>query len=372
MGLLEAAFEITAANNCPLYKKGDDFTLSGSGLRPPAEKPVCLFLATEISKLIGGRINTESNTEAPFAGSSFNCGGCSGLAQFKHVSQKKYQTIQMQLLAAAKEKKEARKITGIAGLLSNFPMFQAFSENNLKDIVSSLTMKKYNPDKFILHKGQPGKHIYIIVSGNVSVINDDGNIIVNLGEGEIFGDMSLLSGKPVSASIKTVDHVKALLLHGTDFSRVLLRHPFLQMAFSRLLVQRLSDANMKLTENSDSDMAGKLMKIPPVELFQMFHENMKTGNFKLEFSGGQARVIFSKGEIVSTSYRDKTGIDAFYDILKERKGRFNFISNISSEDEKAEPIGGFMKLMMEGLQRIDEENASGIRDVEINNHWANV
>ncbi|MCK5437021.1 MAG: cyclic nucleotide-binding domain-containing protein [Desulfobulbaceae bacterium] len=360
MGLLEAAFEITDATNCPLYKKGDNFTLSGTGLTPPKKKPACIFLATEISKLIIGRIDGESNEENPFSGTSFNCGGCSGLILFRHVSKKKYQTLQMQLLAAAKQKKEEQKISGTAGLLRKFPMFQSFGEENLKDIVSCLTMKEYEPGKLILHKGQPGKHLHIIVSGKVNVLDGHDNIITNLGKGEMFGEMSLLSGSPVSATIKTVDHVKALLLHNTDFSRVLLRHPFLQMAFSRILVQRLSDANIRSAGHPDSDIAGKLMEISPAELFQMFHENMKTGNFNLEMAGGPATVIFSRGEIIRTSYRGKTGIDAFYNILKERKGRFSFVSNILPEYEKEEPIGPFMKLMMEGLQRIDEENAAGI------------
>ena len=45
---------------------------------------------------------------------------------------------------------------------------------------------------------------------------------------------------------------------------------------------------------------------------------------------------------------------AFYEILKEESGRFRFTPGISQDDFDTPEIGFFMKLLMEGMRRLDE------------------
>ena len=48
------------------------------------------------------------------------------------------------------------------------------------------------------------------------------------------------------------------------------------------------------------------------------------------------------------------GIEAFYAVLKEKDGTFTFSAVSSGEAKELKPIGGFMKLLMDGLRQIDE------------------
>ncbi|MCI5134810.1 MAG: DUF4388 domain-containing protein, partial [Candidatus Electrothrix sp. AW2] len=48
------------------------------------------------------------------------------------------------------------------------------------------------------------------------------------------------------------------------------------------------------------------------------------------------------------------GKHAFFKILREKKGRFKFNPGLPSEDFDVPEIGYFMKLLMEGLQHMDE------------------
>ncbi|MEW6220618.1 MAG: DUF4388 domain-containing protein [Thermodesulfobacteriota bacterium] len=361
MSLLEKRFTVTEMRDCPLYVSEDQFTLEGIALAPPAGKPVCLFLSRVITGLLSQDLEAEVGAET-VPRKEFNCPGCSGIIKLTVGEATRYQTRQMQILAQAAKKEQARKLGTLANLLSTFSFFQALEEESLKDIVSCLTMKAFEPEETILHIGHPGRNLYIVVSGQVALLNSHDLTFGFLSQGEIFGEMSLISGRPISATVRAVDAVKVLVLSGKDLSHILARHPHLQMAFTRLLVQRFSSALAQRDEIA-SGMQGRLLELSAAEILQMLHDNTKTGVVDLDLPAGKAKVIFVDGEVVSARYRSDKGTAAFFAILKERDGRFVFTPSVPLEDMRRPPIGGFMNLLMEGLRQIDEENAGGGRPV---------
>jgi CRP/FNR family cyclic AMP-dependent transcriptional regulator len=358
--ILEAQFKIISAKDCPLYTEGEEFRLSGVALHPPAGKPACLFLAREITEIVIEKMGADST---PGLGEKkekkdkkeFNCSGCSGLIKFAYIEETKFYTPQMRMLAAAENREQSRKMGPLFSMMNTFSFFQTLEEDSLKDIFSCLTMKNFRADEMVLHRGHPGRYLHFIVSGRVAVLDENNITIAFLGRGEIFGEMSLFSGQPACASIKAVEPVKILTLSGKDLSQILIRHPFLQMSFTRLLVERLAETNISHAEKMSLAFIGQLMELPPSELFQMLNENVKTGIVELDLSDGPASVIFSEGEVVRVRYKGMEGAEAFYAILKEQKGRFKFSSSISLEEMGAPPIASFMKLLMDGLRKIDEK-----------------
>jgi hypothetical protein len=51
------------------------------------------------------------------------------------------------------------------------------------------------------------------------------------------------------------------------------------------------------------------------------------------------------------------GQEAFYRILAMTKGRFKFIQGLTVTEKKQDVIGGFMAMLIEGMQRIDERRS---------------
>lgn len=359
MGFLEKYFHIITTRNCPLYDKGNRFKLSGVGFECLEKKPVCLFLAKTISEIAVFSLDETKPIGKPkHANQEYNCPGCSGFIKFSAEEDKHYATPHMQILAAAERRRQMNQTGSIINLLSSFPFFQALDEDILKEIVFYTTLRKYQPGQTVLLRGQNGTNMFIILAGKVALINQKREEFAYLGNGEIFGEMSLLSGTPVSATIKAVETLKVLVISSKDLQQILTKYPFFQSEFMKLLMQRLAASNIKKSLPS-SGIGGQLNEISAAELFQMFHENTKSGKIDLQLARGKARVIFQNGEIVVAQYQTLNGIEAFYAILKENNGTFQY-SALSSQEETREmrPIGGFMKLLMEGLQKIDEENAT--------------
>ena len=113
-------------------------------------------------------------------------------------------------------------------------------------------------------------------------------------------------------------------------------------------------------------MSGDLADVHVVELFQLINTSQKTGTVKLGFQNGYARVYFRDGEIVFAEHGDQHGRQAVVALMGVTSGLFVYLPWIQSEMENNEIIGGFMGLVMEGMQRLDEEAAP----VEVNEQGA--
>jgi len=342
----EVIITVIEDNNCPVYDQGDEFKLSGRLLLLPHEKAACIIFVLDITE---SYLNSEGPEKYHINSPTgyFTCTGpetgCTGSIRLK------YETI-----SPDDVRKNNEESSTIVRLLSNFSIFKDLKENKIKELVSFLKIRQFDKGGIIINKGDPGVKLYIIMSGKVEVLGDDGVSIAFLKKGDVFGEMSLLSGDPVAATIKVVEPATVLYIDGRDFRKVLQKFPSLQMYFARLLAKRLALTNSLRADDLTSAMTGKLSEIAPTELFQTLHQNQKTGMLRLHLSGGEAEILFREGNIIHAGYGEKEDRDAFFELLKEKKGRFKFTPGLSPEKMKYPEIGDFMWLLMEGLNRIDE------------------
>ncbi|RJQ70739.1 MAG: DUF4388 domain-containing protein [Desulfobacteraceae bacterium] len=359
MSFSEAVFKVVDVFGCPYYKKGDEFKISGNALLLehnkgnkfistaiidlPHKRRECRTLISQLTKIL---VEYERIDRIP--DSNVSCGECHSEIRLEH---KKGAAIAL----VEDIKQHSADVNTIAGLLSNFSIFKTLDNKSLKDFISLLRLKKYAPGDCIISKGEPGKKLYILLSGLVNVLDDDGNSITKLRSGEVFGEMSLISGDPVGATIKVIEPTTVLYIRGQDFLKVLNRFPSLQMYFARLLSRRLAKSNVMISKEFSSGMTGTLTQMPPVELFQTLNYNQKTGVLKLNLSKGPASLMFRNGAIIQAKYGRKNGKAAFISMLAEKNGRFQFLPGLAEQELNLPELGMFMELLMEGLRKLDED-----------------
>ena len=186
------------------------------------------------------------------------------------------------------------------------------------------------------------------------MIGDEGQTLSEMGVGEIFGEMSLLSGEPVTTTIHSRKKTRLATLSSKDFKHVLRMYPVLQVFFYKMLVER-SQANTLRAGTISSGMTGKLSEIHAVELFQLINSSQKTGKVQLMLDDGRAVVTFNEGELVKARYKGFDGKEAFFALLAKGEGDFTYTSGLSLEEKELPVIGGFMGLIMEGMRRVDEQ-----------------
>lgn len=353
MQFRDAIFVITEESHCPLYNAADEFSIEGHSLTFPPAKPTCLILARDILE-----ISSEASYEKLELGgrkrNQFECGGCTGIIRFEFKKDKEYATIQMKLLAAAERKSKIQAVTQFAEILRTIETFQALSDDDLLDLATLLETREYDYGFPIVHKGDVGEHLYIILSGKVEVIDDDGVALNEMSSGELFGEMSLLTGEKISATIMTAEPSYLAIMNQKNFRHILQRFPALQVFFYKLMVRRITKINIKRAEELGSGMSGHIADMPPIDLCQMINYIQKSGTLTFEGEKDDGLVKFYEGEIIEAIYGDLTGKEAFFKILSIKRGRFIFVQGINKKDAKKEIIGGFMAIMMEGMKRLDE------------------
>lgn len=354
MQFREAVFIITEESQCPLYNAGDEFTVEGLSLIFPTAKPTCLILAKDVIEITTEDVAYEKLEKGQKTKNRFECGGCTGIIRFEYKKEREYATLQMKLLAAAERKSKIQAVSQFAHLLREVEIFEALSNDDILDLATLLELREYDYGFPIVQKGEPGSYLYIILSGNVEVVDDEGVGLNEMRSGDVFGEMSLLTGDKVSATIMAAGPCSIATMNQKNFRHILQRFPALQVFFYKLMVKRISDINEKRAEELGSGMSGYISDMPPIDLCQMINYIQKSGKLTFDFDENSGHIKFYEGEIIEAVIGRFSGKEAFFHILALKRGRFKFIQGITPTDAKKEIIGGFMAMMMEGMKWLDE------------------
>jgi len=110
------------------------------------------------------------------------------------------------------------------------PLFEILSEDERAAIVKEMEIESHDEGSVILNEGDPGTSMYIIASGEVKVYTrspkKSGPVyLARLGDGDFFGEVSVLTGKPRTATITASQRTELLRLDKDKLDGVLSKYP---------------------------------------------------------------------------------------------------------------------------------------------------
>lgn len=345
---------ITQVNYCLCFQAQTTFTCTGKAILMPADTRFCIGFAEGLIPALAACVHsTEDIMEFECTGGFSGCGG-----------QMSYKIEKTGLpYTIGNETATKNQFSAISKLLLNLPMFKSFDQTSMARLLShfqlehihDLGFKSFKYRDIIIKKGQPGTHLYIIVAGKVEVLDDRGNTITYLCNGEVFGEMSLISGKPVGATVKAVSPTTVFRLDSKDFKSILSKFPSLQTYFTMLLTRRLAQSNVDRSMDLTTGMSGSLSEMPPEEVLQALHVNAKTGVLTFKIAKGEASIYFRNGEILHAAYNGDTGLKAITRIVACRTGKFYLNPELPPEAESMNPLGSFIGILIHALKDMDEK-----------------
>ncbi|MDH4317125.1 MAG: DUF4388 domain-containing protein [Desulfobulbaceae bacterium] len=349
----DAIFLIVDEESCPLYSVGEEIKVENYGLTMSSYKPGCLYLAKKISSIVTSKESFGGISKLSTQKTRFDCGGCEGLIHFQYKKDKDFSTMQMKLLEEAEQNRRKKHLEKYFGILRKIKLFDPLEDDALADLTSLLEFKTIPFAKVVVKKGSPGTNFFIILDGQVELKADDGNKLAEFGKEEIFGEMSLLSAEPFQHTILAAKTTRLAMLSVKNFKEIIKKYPILQMFLFKLLVERAQAMTIK-SGNIASGMTGELSEIAMVDLFQLINTSGKTGTVDLALAKGRAMVFFKDGEIVYARYLNFRKKEAIHELLGITSGNFSYTKGIPDILENEPSLGGFMGLIMEGLQKVDE------------------
>lgn len=119
------------------------------------------------------------------------------------------------------------------------PIFRSLTKAALFQVARASAEVTYDPGAIVVREGDPGDSLCIITEGNVEVRVGE-RVVTRMTVGDFFGELSVIDGKPRSATVVAIDEVVLLTLSSLEFDR-LLTDPYFARAVLRSLAKRFRD-----------------------------------------------------------------------------------------------------------------------------------
>lgn len=236
-------------------------------------------------------------------------------------------------------------------------LFRTLSTGAIERIVDRFILQEFPKKSVIIQKGQKGDAFYVIKKGSVKVgIPSKGGKEIELAilqESDCFGEMSLLTGNPASASITSIEDVQLLQLSEERFNDILLEYPVLNRYFHRILSERLKLNSVK-TQHGESHkgLVGKLSTISLEELIQTLYTANKTGVLSIDNQNDKGKIFIKNGLVIHAMTKNLKGEQAFFRLMTWYDASFRFIpGEVNVERTVTMNVHG---LLLEAMKRIDD------------------
>jgi cAMP-dependent protein kinase regulator len=124
------------------------------------------------------------------------------------------------------------------------PLFEVLGDVEREAIVKEMEIETHDEGSVILSEGDPGTSMYLIASGEVKVFTRGtgpagGSLyLARLGEGDFFGEVSVLTGKPRTATITASQRTELLRLDKEKLDGVLSKHPGIRKVLDEFYKKR--------------------------------------------------------------------------------------------------------------------------------------
>ena len=138
-------------------------------------------------------------------------------------------------------------------VLESVPIFESLTEKELSEVARLTHERIYKKDEHVFKKLSPAEGMYVILDGQVSIIDPDSETtFATLESGDFFGELALLDEEPRSASSIAKVPSRLIGFFRTDLLTLMKRSPELGnkilINLSRVLGERLRRTNQELAK----------------------------------------------------------------------------------------------------------------------------
>jgi CRP-like cAMP-binding protein len=122
--------------------------------------------------------------------------------------------------------------------LRGVPLFGGMTDRALQSIADLASDFEAGAGSALTTEGEPGEAFYLITEGRLEV-SRGGATISTLGAGDFIGEISLLDGRPRTATAVTLGPVRGLVIRRAAFTELMDRFPPVRLGILMALTERI-------------------------------------------------------------------------------------------------------------------------------------
>lgn len=104
--------------------------------------------------------------------------------------------------------------------LARIPLFAQLSKRELRSVAARMTEVRLEEGRLLTRQGEPGRDVMLILEGSADVLRD-GTKVAELGPGDFFGELAVLSGAPRTADVIATSDMVVETLNRREFMSLL-------------------------------------------------------------------------------------------------------------------------------------------------------
>jgi small-conductance mechanosensitive channel/CRP-like cAMP-binding protein len=120
---------------------------------------------------------------------------------------------------------EPDRIARLAGIIGGVPVFVNLDESGRQALAAGARERLYGDGETIVREGAPGASMFVVCRGVVVVTIGTGQEVARIETGGFFGEMSLLTGEPRTATVSARGDCQVLEIAGDVFKQYVADHP---------------------------------------------------------------------------------------------------------------------------------------------------
>ncbi len=183
-------------------------------------------------------------------------------------------------------------------MLNNVSLFANLPPKSLDELEQLSVLRRYPKNTILFIEGDESTHLYVIKQGkvSVSVAGEDGREVVlnHMSEGEYFGELALLDGKPRSATVRTLTQCEVIAVSRNSFQDLLKTNPEFVIQVTAELTSRVRKLTDSVKDLALLDVYGRVSNV----LEKLSDENGRIDNPKVTHQD-IANMVGSSREMVS-------------------------------------------------------------------------
>jgi len=184
----------------------------------------------ELAQLIASQQEAEKEAEAKLKSAEKE-----GLEKLKTAEPPAPEVPQQETVADPVQQQAERERAG-----SRF--FAEFPQAALEKLLYAAAVHSFEADEVIVQEGDPGTSFYLIAEGDLAVRTNDPSgkpmTLAQLGAGEFFGEVAVLTGKPRTATIVAQTPATVIEISGGELDRIAGEFPEVRSVLQRFYERR--------------------------------------------------------------------------------------------------------------------------------------
>ena len=149
-------------------------------------------------------------------------------------------------------------------LLERVPFLAALSSADRRWLADRVRRRHFEKNDIVFQKDDPGQSLFIIETGQVRIympgVQGTDLTLTVMGPGEFFGDLSLLDGRPRSASASAIVETILLTIERNDFTSLIRARPDAALAILAEISKRVRETDQMASDLAFLDVSGRLAR----------------------------------------------------------------------------------------------------------------